>query len=370
MKIGIDAAPLIQPFGGIANYAKHLLQALLELKSGDIFFGYIPTGMRARLPWPAEKYSGQMNWVEVSPLSFRGRGSYDQLDVYHGTNFKVQTSGRHGTVLTIHDLWLDRYPEYSKKLFGQRLSFMRTKRRVHRATRVIAVSEFTASEVQTLYDLPPTRVSVVYHGMSKEFFPDAGEETDYYALRERLGIPDKPFILFVGGANPRKNHQSLLKAFALNEFFRQGFSLVLVGSPTFKKISIKRNIHDLNLGNSVVCIDQLPPEELRILYSRTSLFVFPSKYEGFGFPVLEAMACGASVVTSRCSALPEVSGDAAVLVDPDNVQELEQAMLSVLQDPKVQETFRRRGRKQAASFNWTRAAEETLRVYQSIVSSH
>lgn len=366
MKIGFDATPLIHPVGGIANYAKNLLHALLELKSGDTFFGYIPTGTASRLPWPVERHPDYLQWVEIGSLSFRGRGSKDQLDVYHGTNFKVQTSGRYGTVLTIHDLWLDRHPEYSKKLFGQRLSFIRTKRRVQKATHVIAVSDFTANEIQELYEVPMKKISVIHHGMPKEFFPDPGEDTNYLALREHLGIPDKPFILFVGGANPRKNHHTLLKAFASNDFLRQGYTLILIGSPSFKKLTIESVLHDLSVGECVVCIEQLPSDELRVLYSRTSLFVFPSRYEGFGFPVLEAMACGAPVVTSRCSALPEVAGGAAVLVDPENAKALEQAMVQVLQDADFQATLRQKGLKQSASFDWTRTAEQTLQVYQLI----
>ncbi|MDA0738942.1 MAG: glycosyltransferase family 1 protein [Nitrospirae bacterium] len=366
MKIGFDAAPLIHPVGGIANYAKNLLHALLELKSGDTFFGYIPTGTTTRLPWPIESHPDYLQWVEAGPLSFRVRGYIDQLDVYHGTNFKVQTSGRYGTVLTIHDLWLDRHPEYSKKLFGQRLSFIRTKRRVQRASHVIAVSDFTANEIQELYEVPAKKISVIHHGLPKDFFPDPGADTDYLALRERLGISGKPFILFVGGANPRKNHQTLLKAFAENAFLRQSYSLIMVGSTTFKRLTIGKTIHDLSVSECVVCIEQLPLNELRVLYSRASLFVFPSRYEGFGFPVLEAMACGVPVVTSRCSALPEVAGEAAVLVDPEDAKALEQAMVQVLQDSDFQATLRQRGLKQAASFDWTRMAEETLQVYQSI----
>jgi len=366
MKIGFDATPLIHPVGGIANYARNLLHALLELKSGETFCGYIPKGATARLPWPAEKYSDYLQWVEVGPLTFRGRGFKDQLDVYHGTNFKTQTSGRYGTVLTIHDLWLDRHPEYSQKLFGQRLSFIRTKRRVQQATHVIAVSDFTAKEIQEFYKVSASKISVVHHGLPKEFSPDLGEDKDFLALRERVGIPDKPFILFIGGADPRKNHQSLLKAFASNNFLRQSYVVILVGTPTFKSLTFDRTIHDLGLSECVVCIKQLPLNELRVLYSRASLFVFPSRYEGFGFPVLEAMACGAPVITSKYSALPEVAGEAAVLVDPENTKALEQAMVQILKDPNFQDRLRQKGLQWVASFNWARTAEQTLQVYQSI----
>jgi len=366
MKIGFDATPLIHPVGGIARYAKDLLKAILDLKSGDTLIGYIPVGASSQLPWPAGEYHGHLEWVEIGPCSFRRRGSVDQLDIYHGTNFKLQTSGRYGTVLTIHDLWLDRHPEYSKKLFGQRLSFIRTKRRVQQATRVIAVSEFTAKEIQELYEVPANKISVVHHGISKEFFPDPSPTKNFSGLRERLGIPDKPFVLFIGGTNPRKNHQTLFKALANNTFLCRDHSLVVVGSTSFKELTLEKTIHAFGLEECVVCVEQVSLIELRMLYSRASLFVFPSRYEGFGFPVLEAMACGVPVITSGCSALPEVAGDAAILVDPENSEALEQAMVQVLQDLDLQHTLRQKGLARAASFDWMRTAEQTLQVYHAI----
>ena len=366
MRIGFDATPLLQPVGGIACYARNLLHAMLELQSEDTFIGYLPPGGSSQVPWPADQYGDYLKWVETRPFRFRGQGERDQLDLYHGTNFKLQTSGRSGTVLTVHDLWLDHHPEYSKKLFGQRRSFFRTNQRIEQATRVIAVSVFTAKEIQEFYKVPAEKISVVPHGLSKDFFPDPGPDKTYRTLRERIGIPDKPFLLFIGGANPRKNHQVLFKAFASDAFSRRGYSLVVVGNPVFKNQTLGKTIHAYGLGDSVCCIAQVSLEELRMLYSRAVLFVFPSKYEGFGFPVLEAMACGVPVVTSCCSALPEVAGDAAILVDPDNAEALACAMRNVLQDADLRKTFREKGLTRAARFDWSRAAEHMLQIYHEI----
>lgn len=368
MKIGFDATPLIHSVGGIARYAKNLLQALLELQSGDQFIGYIPAGTFSQLPWPPDKYPEGLKWVEVNRLSWRRRGASDELDVYHGTNFKLQTSGCRGSALTIHDLWLDRHPEHSKKLFGQHLSFLRTKRRVHKASRVIAVSEFTSNEIQELYEVPAKKISVVYHGISKEFFPDPGPNQNFGVFRERFGIPDKPYVLFLGGANPRKNHDTLFKAFAKNSILHQQYSLVVVGTQSFRGYSLEQAIQRVGLKQCVVCIDQVSLDELRVLYSRAEMFVFPSRYEGFGFPVLEAMACGVPVVTSKCSAMVEVAGDAALLVDPEHSEGLGQAMGQILQDSALQDTLRQKGITRAASFDWRRTAEQTLQVYRTMDS--
>ena len=196
MNIGFDASPMISSIGGISSYARNLLKALLDLKSQNTFFAYIPTGSSSLLHWPKEEYRNDLKWVETSQWGFRNRGTNDQLDIYHGTNFKLQTSGYFGTVLTIHDLWLDRHPEYSKKFGGQRLSFWRTKRRVQRASHIIAVSDFTAEEIQEFYEVSVNRISVVYHGISKDFFPDPRSDKDFDILRERFGIPNKPYIFF------------------------------------------------------------------------------------------------------------------------------------------------------------------------------
>lgn len=369
MNIGFDASPIISPIGGISSYVKNLLKALLDLKSRNTFFAYIPLGTSSLLRWPEEKYRDNLKWIETSRWGFRGCGINDQLDLYHGTNFKLQTSGRFGTILTIHDLWLDRYPEYSKKFFGQRLSFFQTKRRVQRANHIIAVSNFTANEIQEFYEVSVNKISVVHHGISREFFPDLRSDKDFDRLRVRFGIPNKPYIFFVGGANPRKNHKILFQAFSSNRFLSDTFSIVAVGNTSFRNLTMKKTIQDFGLHNNVVCIEQLDLEDLRALYSRAAAFVFPSRYEGFGFPVLEAMACGTPVLTSKCSALPEVAGDAALLVELENPKALEQAMVKTLQDAELRQRLREKGLKQAEKFKWSQAAEQMLKIYQTLCQS-
>ena len=367
MKIGFDATPLIHPIGGIACYAKNLLKALLELNSGDIFFGYIPLGTSSQLPWPTHEYGERLRWVEVSPRSLRHRGTTDQLDVYHGTNFKLQTSGRCGTVLTIHDLWLDRHPEYSKKFFGQRLSFYRTRRRARHANRIIADSHFTAAEIQELYGIPAEKISVIHLGLTSDFFPDQ-DEAKFSELRQRIGLPNLPYIFFVGGADPRKNHRVLLQAFSHHPFLRQHYRLVIVGSPTSRVGRIQQTSQELGILDKVVCVNKVAVEDLRLLYSHAAVFVFPSRYEGFGFPVLEAMGCGVPVIASKVSSIPEVAGTAALLVSPENEDELAHAITRVLQDPILQDVLRQQGLERSKAFSWSRTALETLKIYQEVFS--
>lgn len=370
MRVGLDAFPVASVFGGVSNYVCSLLRVLANIHKDTELIAYIPPGLSGLVKRKFVDFCDIIQWKEVSQLAYRSQGRVDNLDLFHGTNFKCQTFGRHGSVLTIHDLWLDRHPEYSKKFFGQRLSFYRTKKRVQQAARIIAVSNFTAREIHELYDVPVEKIAVIHHGISKYFFPDPGDNKIFDGWRESHGVPNKPFILFVGGANPRKNHDTLFRAFASDPIFAKNYSLLILGNPIFKDVSIRTTMDELGLHQSVISIDQVSCEELRVLYSRASLFAWPTRYEGFGFPVLEAMACGAPVVTSNCSALPEVTGDAALLINPESAEDLAYEMKRVLQDQDLQDVLRKKGVTQAARFDWVRTAEHTLQVYYEVGQAH
>ena len=365
MNIGFDASPIIQSVGGVACYARNLLKALLDLGSEDGFVGYVPLGASPKLNWPQDGGGEFLKWVEVGRYNFRQRGAIDRLDVYHGTNFKIQTSGRSGTVLTIHDLWLDRHPEYSKKLFGQRLSFYRTRRRARFATRIIADSQFTASEVQELYGIPASKISVIHLGVSDEFSPDL-DNRKFFHLQHRYGLPSRPYILFVGGADPRKNHRTLFQAFAHHPHLKGTHDLIAVGSHESRGESLLKTSDSLGLSEKVYCVGSVSKEDLRLLYSFAVVFVYPSHYEGFGLPVLEAMACGVPVITSNTSALPEVVGEAAVLVNPKDDEELARAIDQLLGDSARRQLLRAKGFQRFKHFTWIDSASRTLDLYRSL----
>lgn len=368
MKVGIDAFPIVSSPGGVANYVYSLLNTFNNLKSSGECIAYIPKGCSGRAKEKLKDPTGSIKWLEVDPYTFRWRGGLDGLDVFHGTNFKLQTRGSRGTVLTIHDLWLDRYPEFSRKLFGQRLSFYRTRKRAKEASKIIAVSSFTAAEIEQLYEVPSEKISVIHHGISSEFFPEIDEDK-FSLMRVRMSFPNSPYILFVGGAGPRKNHHVLFQAFASNIFLMKNFVIIVVGNPIHKMGKVEASSEKFGISDKVFCVGMVALEELRLLYSHAALFVFPSKYEGFGFPILEAMACGVPVVTSNRSALPEIAGSAAALVNPDNSEELAHAMGQVLQDSALQASLRRKGLERIANFTWKKAATKTFELYQKLVNN-
>ncbi|MGH7231600.1 MAG: glycosyltransferase family 4 protein [Nitrospiraceae bacterium] len=370
MRIGIDANPIFRNRGGVGWHIYHLVRALLDLKDDLEFVCYVePGALRRRDSETIEEWEQdpRLTWVEVGRFTRRWRGTLDRLDLYHGMNFRMRTAGRYGGVVTIHDLWLDRHPQYSTKLFGQRGSFHRTRRTAWRARKVITVSEHSAQDIVSLYGVPRERITVVYNGVSDQFRP-VGYPSALEEIRARLGLPTERFILFAGGADPRKNHQTLIRAYARVAELLGGHSLVMVGEASHRFGNIYETARTFGLEDRVSCPGPLSVEDLGLLYSCADVFVFPSIYEGFGMPVLEAMACGAPVITSKTTALPEVAGDAAVLVDPVHVEELADAIVRVLDDQDLRESLRAKGFERVKRFTWEQAARRTLKVYRQVCS--
>lgn len=365
MRIGIDAASLVGDKGGVGWHTHHLLKALLALDENTDYVGYLrPGSLQAGQlrGWPPAR---RMRWIETPRWLMPWRGRWDGLDLYHGPNFKMHTTGRHGGIVTIHDLWLVRHPEYSRKVLGQSGSSRRAIATAKRARKVVTVSEFSAREIESLYGIPRDHLTVIYNGVSEEFTPLCNDDTRA-ELRARWAIPAAGFILFVGGADPRKNHVGFLQAVATCRSLLGGRAIVLVGDGDHPQGSYAATARSLGLAEEVRCTGRLDREDLRRLYSCTDVFVFPSRYEGFGMPVLEAMACGAPTITSSTSSLPEVAGDAALLVDPDDVEGLGRAMVTVLSDANLRENLRQRGYERARLFSWERAAVSTSALYREL----
>ncbi len=373
MKIGIDANPILGDRGGVGWHTYHLLKALLDLKEKDgqvEFVAYVRPGALSAYaadlePFREAEAAGRLRWVEAGKFGMRWRGWMDGLDLYHGTNFKMRTSGRFGGIVTVHDLWLDRYPQYSTKLLGQRASFYRTKRTAWRARRVITVSDYSARDIESLYGLPRNRITVIPNAVSDDFRPVQDPDAPAQ-IRRRFGLSADRFILFVGGADPRKNHRTLLRAYAQRADRLRDCCLLLVGDVLHRFGDMLDTARGLGLEAHVTCPGRLPLADLRLLYSQAAVFVFPSIYEGFGMPVLEAMACGAPVITSGTTSLPEVAGDAALLVEPENVEALGDALQRVLEDAALRETLRTKGFERVKDFTWDRSARLTMNLYREL----
>jgi len=365
MRIALDVSPLARDRAGIGTHVAHLLTALLRIAPEHDYWLYTPQPLPAqdRVVFGAHP---NVRIVRCPALLMGLRAWWDRVDLFHGLNFKLRGRGRYGSVVTIHDLAADRLGLPSRKLFGQRRSFLRTKRTAHRASRVVTVSEHAAKDIVELYGVPRERIVVVPNAVGPEFYPvsDPGIKT---VVMARYGIRREAFVLSGGGAGPRKNIVRLIEAFGRTSKLREAMNLVVVGGMDRGAEAIHDAVRRSRLESAVIFPGHVPFEDLRALYSACALFVFPSLYEGFGMPPLEAMACGAPVVCSNASSLPEVIGDAALLVDPTDVQAMAEAMTRVSEDAHLREDLQRRGALRIKAYSWEQSARDLLQVYQDVV---
>jgi glycosyltransferase involved in cell wall biosynthesis len=366
MRIGIDANPMVGDRGGVGWHTYYLLRGMLAAPCHAEFVAYLRPGSdppEETCRWPG---TDRLTWVTASKWSMRGRGSADRLDLYHGTNFRMHTVGRYGGIVTIHDLWLERFPEYSPKLFGQKLSSLKTRRTARRARMVVTVSRFSAQELVELFGLSSGQIAVIPNGVSEEFFPRQ-DDGAFTALKQRIGLRGDRFVLFVGGADPRKNHRLVMEAASFIQSQLEERTLLFVGSPTHPFGSYEGTAKAFGLTARTLCPGRLSQQDLQLLYSYTDVFVFPSLYEGFGMPVLEAMACGAPVITSKTTALAEVAGDAALLVDPQNARELGDTISAVLHNGPLRASLRAKGFARVKQYTWAQSALKTCDLYASLL---
>ena len=367
-RVGFDAGPAHSAYSGIGQYVRQLFPAMSRINSTIEWVAFTSKsqetelhGLETMAPLTVKpsKPRWHPNWMGFSDVS---------LDLFHGTNFKAPRHGQKKTVLTIHDLWLDRHPAYSKKLFGQKISSWKTRLGATRAEKILTVSEFSKQEIHEVFSIPLEKIAVVYHGCSTEMFPDTAEST-WREVQARLGLPEGPFILFVGGAEPRKNHRVLFEAFAQCSQLINEFALVAIGNETVRGESLRQTAQALGLSKVITCPGFLSSGDLRVVYSQAAALVFPSLYEGFGIPLLEAMACGTPIITGQETALPEVAGEAALYVNVQDSEQLGVVLGQLLNDSELQERLRKKGLERVKQFTWNRAAKETLAVYQDICGS-
>jgi glycosyltransferase involved in cell wall biosynthesis len=267
------------------------------------------------------------------------------------------------SVVTIHDLGYLAFP--AAHTARRRLELHLTTRwSLHAARHVIAISQATRADLVRHYGADPARVSVVYHGLSPAFRP-IEDGACQAAARARHGL-SRPYFLYVGTIQPRKNLTRLIEAFAraLPRLVQAGATplLALAGREGWLSAAITRRAHELGVADHVRFLGYLPDSDLPALLSGALAFVFPSLYEGFGMPVLEAMACGAPVLTSTSSALPEVAGEAALLVDPADTDAIAAGLAHLAAEPALRAALRTRGLVRAAEFTWDRCARATLEV--------
>jgi glycosyltransferase involved in cell wall biosynthesis len=372
VKIGINALWLIPGgVGGTESYLRNLIRVMEQIDRDDEFIVFTnaenagtfglsaPNFREVRCPVRAVSRPKRILWEQVAlPLQV----ARERLDVLHSGGYTAPLSTNAASVVTIHDLNYHYFPEdWSRAaLIANQLLIPRVARR---STRIITVSHCSKRAMIEVLQIDPSKIDVIYHGVDGNLAPPIdGEER---AVRERYRLGG-PFILSVTASHPHKNLDGLLRAYdrACQEW-PSSPPLVIVGIKGRHQEALESMLQQRSTRGRVVLTGWIDAPTLAALYRAAHLFVFPSKYEGFGFPVLEAMLAGVPVVSSNATSLPEVTGDAAVSIDPSDDAQLAGAMRKTFEDEALRRDLVARGRAQAAHFTWRRAAEATLDSYRS-----
>ncbi len=350
---------------GTRVYANELLAALQKRSPHRFTCLAEPVPARSRSMW-RKVWNGIRNifWIQVVlPIRLLGL----KADVLHAPSFFAPLLCPCPVVLTIYDtLYLTHAQHYGDKLFLLYAKLF-IKPAVRRCALISTISQASRADILSAFGVPENKIHVIYPGVSSRFRPTR-DTAAIIRILEKYGIAS-PFFLFIGALEPRKNLSCLLRAFALFLRARLGgerYRLVLAGpgGPAFAEL--QQIARELEILEHVQFLGFITDDDIPSLYSAARAFVFPSLGEGFGLPIVESMACGTPVVTSNVSSIPEVAGDAAVLVDPEDVQALARAMEAVAFDSEVRQRLVKKGIERAALFTWPRAAQETEQLYAMV----
>ncbi len=370
MRIGIDGIPLATPKSGIGHYTFELARALGELEPQQEFelIAPVPLELSAENGWPPNLrvVHSPVNalrrrwWTIGLPLYIR----QNKLTLFHGTNYNVPLWQRCPTVVTIHDLSLllhsETHPEHLVSRARRRLPTM-----VRIATRIITDSESVKSEICAHLNVAPEKIRAVPLAPRRAFRTMA--EAHARTTRQRLGVGDE-FVLFVGTLEPRKNLVTLVRAF--DELLRTTDlrpQLVIAGQKGWLTEDLFSQVERSAITERILFTGYVSDEDLAMLYSTCRVCVYPSLYEGFGLPPLEAMACGAPVITSRIPVIIETVGAAACLITPTDVSALTAALVELLTDADARRHYSGAGLRRAAEFTWERTAGMTWEIYREVL---
>ncbi|MBC7253840.1 MAG: glycosyltransferase family 4 protein [Actinobacteria bacterium] len=369
MVVGVEGRTLQGRRYGVARYLINLLRELVSLEGEEEYVVYLsrPIGP---LPFASPRLRERilarapgLTWRHLRlPLAMRREG----VDLHFSPSYFLPLVKVCPAVVTVHDLTFKAHPEWfaaDRRFLFDDLFW----REVRRAERIITVSEHSKRDIVEFLGVDPQRVAVIPLAPDPGFRP-LDDERALAAVRERYGL--RPGFLFTAGSiHTRRNLERLIEAASMAEAeLGRELQVLILGTPApfTPPVDIQGTARRCGMEGRVVHLEYVTEEDLLRLYNACGLFVYPSLYEGFGLPVVEAMACGAPVACSRATSIPEVAGEAAVYFDPLDVEDMARVLVSLLSDPRELERLARAGPRRAAEFSWRRTAEETLRVFREV----
>jgi glycosyltransferase involved in cell wall biosynthesis len=368
VRIAIDARKLRDY--GIGTYVRNLLRQLARQDTANEYLVLCREADWDAIDELGPRFKGIVE--NAGPYSMREQIALpidlrrESADLFHAPHYVLPPLTTCRSVVTIHDCIHIRFPQYLPKL-GYAYAWGQMWSATHRAARVITVSEASKRDILRYFRVPESRVDVIYNAIDDRFWqqPDAEDIT---RVRERYRL-DNPFVLYAGNIKPHKNLERLIEAFHL---LRQtpamkDVQLLIIGDEISKYATLRRAVHRHKLHKHVRFFGFVPDQTLAALYRLAAVFVFPSLYEGFGLPPLEAMASGTPVITSNVSSLPEVVGDAALLIDPYEPDAIAAAMQRVLDDKALAADLSRRGLARAREFSWERSIARVREIYAEVM---
>ncbi len=366
LRIGIDFTSAVRERAGIGRYARELIRALARLDSANRYVLFVPRDAHGDLltfAWPSnfsivrapltERYLAALWHRARVPLPVEA--FIGGIDVFYSPDFLLPPTRARRTLVTVHDLSYVRVPECFPDVLKNYLN-RAVPRAIRRADMILADAASTQRDLEDVYHIAPNKVRVLYSGVGPRFCADIPER-EQARVREKYHLRE-PYLLSVGTIQPRKNYARLIQAFA--QLPITNCQLLIVGGKGWMFEEIFQTVERLNLQDRVVFPQFAADEDLPALYAMATLFVYPSLYEGFGLPVAEAMACGAPVVCSNASSIPEVAGNAALYFDPHNVSGMTDTIARALMDESLRRDLRLKGFAQVKRFSWEQAAKELV----------
>ncbi|MAU01785.1 MAG: glycosyl transferase family 1 [Anaerolineaceae bacterium] len=370
----LDARPATDHFPGIGRYVSHLAMHLVPLLAADerLLLLHNP---QATSGWQLPQKQANVDLVAtaVSPFSFAQQWQIPQLlrqlnaTVYHSTYYLTPYRPGVPTLLTLYDLIPEQFPQLVSPR-ARLLTKFATRLALHAGDHFLAISAATRRDFLAHYPLDPAKITAVPLAADDKFKPQP--ETAVAALRQKLNLPDQ-YVLYLGINKPHKNLKRLVKAWAtVTKKLPDAPLLVIAGAWDERYGEVKTAVIQQNLEQHIRFVGRVADVDLPALYSGAMLFVFPSLAEGFGLPVLEAMACGTAVACAHTSSLPEVGGEAVAYFDPPNSQQIASVLIALLQDKEKREGMAKQGLLQAAQFSWRETAAATVTHYRTLAPRH